>query len=135
MSDFCDFSFVWNLESVLGEQDEGVHSRRRGTGYVFVCVSVIVFKYYIFTLLGLRERGYFLFVCCSEAASFFSFKAACSLKFFENLQRVLSEFRITNKDNVFIGGDFNCPLNPLLDKEGGIYFCLHVLRLFEQLKC
>ena len=43
-------------------------------------------------------------------------KDACSRKFFENLQRVLSEFGITNEDNVIIGGDFSCPLNPLLDK-------------------
>ena len=40
MSEFCDFSFVWNLESVLGEQDEGVHSRRRETGYVCVCLCL-----------------------------------------------------------------------------------------------
>ena len=46
-------------------------------------------------------------------------KDACSRKFFDNLQRVLSEFRITNEDNVFIhvGGDFNCPLNLLLEKK------------------
>ena len=49
--DFCDFFFSErNLESVLGEQDEGVRSRRRETVYVFVFVSV--YKYYIFILLG-----------------------------------------------------------------------------------
>ena len=47
-------------------------------------------------------------------------KDACSRKFFENLQRVLSDFGISNEDNVIIGSDFNCPLNPLLDKKGGI---------------
>ena len=41
-----------NLESVLGEQDEGVRSRRRETVYVFVFVFVSVYKYYIFILLG-----------------------------------------------------------------------------------
>ena len=40
--------------------------------------------------------------------------------FFESLQRHLEEFRITNEDNIVIGGDFNCPLNPQLDKMGGI---------------
>ena len=38
-------------------------------------------------------------------------KDACSRTFFENLQRVLSEFGINNEDNVIIGGDFNCPLS------------------------
>ena len=53
-------------------------------------------------------------------------KDACSRKFFENLQRVLSEFGITNEDNVIIGGDFNCPLSrndlpvqPLIQCEAG----------------
>ena len=51
MSDFCDFSFVWNLESVLGEHDEGVHSRRRETGMcVCLCLSsnIINLLYWVF---------------------------------------------------------------------------------------
>ena len=62
-------------------------------------------------------------------------KDACSRKFFENLQQVLSEFGITNEDNVIIGGDFNCPLNPLLDKKGGILIPrANVIRAIETLK-
>ena len=44
-------------------------------------------------------------------------------------------FRITNEDNVIIGGDFNCPLNPLLYKKGGILIpCANVIRAIETLK-
>ena len=27
---------------------------------------------------------------------------------------------VTNEESIVIGGDFNCPLNPLIDKRGGI---------------
>ena len=44
----------------------------------------------------------------------------CSLQFFENLQGHLLEFGISDEDNIIIGGDLNCLLNPRLDKQGGI---------------
>ena len=44
----------------------------------------------------------------------------CSRQFFENLQGHLLEFGISDEDNIIVGGDFNCPLNPRLDKQGGI---------------
>ena len=44
----------------------------------------------------------------------------CSCQFFENLRGHLLEFGISDEDNIIIGGDFNCPLNPRLDKQGGI---------------
>ena len=44
----------------------------------------------------------------------------CSRQFFENLQGHLLEFGISDEDNIIIGGNFNCPLNPCLDKQGGI---------------
>ena len=44
----------------------------------------------------------------------------CSCQFFGNLQGHLLEFGISDEDNIIIGVDFNCPLNPRLDRQGGI---------------
>ena len=47
-------------------------------------------------------------------------KDRCSRLFFKNLQNHLLEFGISAENNIIIGGGFNCPLNPHLDKKGGI---------------
>lgn len=47
----------------------------------------------------------------------------------------MSELGITNEDNIIIGGDFNCPLNPHLDKKGGILVPRsNVVRAIESLQ-
>ena len=43
-----------------------------------------------------------------------------ALNFYVNLQKVLLEFKLFEVDSIIVGGDFKCPLNPLLDKKGGI---------------
>ena len=44
----------------------------------------------------------------------------CACNFNVNLQQVLLEFGLSQEDSIIVGGDFNCLLNPLLDKKGGI---------------
>ena len=41
-------------------------------------------------------------------------------KFYKNLHRVLQTEDLHCDENIIIGGDFNCPLDPKLDKKGGI---------------
>ena len=43
-----------------------------------------------------------------------------AVKFFQNLSTTLRELKLESDDNVIIGGDFNCPLDPTKDKKGGI---------------
>ena len=40
--------------------------------------------------------------------------------FFNNLLATLQKEDSDSEDNIIIGGDFNCPLNPEIDKKGGI---------------
>ena len=47
-------------------------------------------------------------------------KNKVSAKFYENLHRVLQTEDLDCEENITIGGDFNCPLDPKLDKKGGI---------------
>ena len=54
MYEFCVFSSVRNLESVLGEQVEGVRSRRHETVCVCVCVSLQVLYIYFAGLMCVR---------------------------------------------------------------------------------
>ena len=42
------------------------------------------------------------------------------ISFFNNLLAMLQRENLDSEDNIIIGGDFNCPLNPEIDKKGGI---------------
>ena len=42
------------------------------------------------------------------------------ISFFSNLLATLQKENLDSEDNIIIGGDFNCPLNPEIDKNGGI---------------
>ena len=47
-------------------------------------------------------------------------KIRTSLVFFNNLLTTLQNESLDEEENIIVGGDFNCPLNTLLDKKGGI---------------
>ncbi|CAH3144878.1 unnamed protein product, partial [Porites lobata] len=42
------------------------------------------------------------------------------IKFLKNVLSKLQTENLDSEENIVIGGDFNCPLNPTLDKKGGI---------------
>ena len=39
------------------------------------------------------------------------------ISFFSNLLAMLQKENLDSEDNIIIGGDFNCPLNPEVDKK------------------
>ena len=41
------------------------------------------------------------------------------VNFFNNLLSMLQNENLDSEDNIILGGDLNCPLDPLLDKKGG----------------
>ena len=43
-----------------------------------------------------------------------------AVQFSDHLIDLLRKEGLTYEDKIIIGGDFNCPINPLLDKQGGI---------------
>ena len=42
------------------------------------------------------------------------------INFFKNLFAILQKENLESEENIIIGGDFNCPLNPEIDKKGGV---------------
>ena len=40
--------------------------------------------------------------------------------FFKDLTAVLKKENLDTEENVIVGGDFNCPINPFIDKKGGL---------------
>ena len=42
------------------------------------------------------------------------------INFLKNLFAILQKENLESEENIIIGGDFNCPLNPELDKKGGV---------------
>ena len=42
------------------------------------------------------------------------------IHFFNNLLTTMQNENLDEEENIIVGGDFSCPLNTLLDKEGGI---------------
>ena len=42
------------------------------------------------------------------------------IHFFNNLLTTMQNENLDEEENIIVGGDFNCPLNTLLDKKGGI---------------
>ena len=46
-------------------------------------------------------------------------KIRIEFSFFRKLHGLLQLEDLDSEENIILGGDFNCPLNPALDKHGG----------------
>ena len=62
-------------------------------------------------------------------------KDAEAVRFYQNLSATLRKMDPNSDDNIVVGGDFNCPLNPTLDKKGGILIPRqHVINSIENVQ-
>ena len=60
-----------------------------------------------------------------------------SVKIFHSLSNIMRQNEYYNEFNIIIGGDFNCPLNPEMDKKkGGILIPRqNVIDSIEEIQC
>ena len=59
-----------------------------------------------------------------------------SVKFFHSLSNIMRQNEYYNEDSIMTGGDFNCPLNPEMDKKGGILIPRqNVIDSIEEIQC
>ena len=62
-------------------------------------------------------------------------KKAEAVRFYQNLSATLRKMDPSSDDNIVVGGDFNCPLNPTLHKKGEILIPRqHVINSIENVQ-
>ena len=58
-----------------------------------------------------------------------------AVRFYQNLSTTLRKMDPSSDDNIVVGSHFNCPLNPTLDKKGGILIPRqHVINSLENVQ-
>ena len=58
-----------------------------------------------------------------------------AVRFYQTLSLNLRQMELDGDDNVIIGGDFNCPLDPTMDQKGGILIPRqHVINSIESIQ-
>ena len=68
---------------------------------------------YIFVKAAIKDKMYVVNIYAPN-------KDEDIIKFLKNVLTKLQIENLDSEENIVIGGDFNCPLNPTLDKKGGI---------------